>query len=232
MKTLIETVEDKLVTQISKFCSIYPTYAGLLKADATKISNLNEGSLFMIFVLMMQGKVQTLATAFTAYKDLVFYGIGGNTLGALPVLPVYGTTPAPPAVCLADVVTLFREVIQQCVLSGNLTEDIAKALGIFEATSIVVLEDGMPFLSLKSVSAGKPTLHTTIGNYEGFEIWKDSGKGFLFLDVSNSANYTDTSAMPATGVEIVWIYKVIYRYNNVQIGKWSNTISVAVKGNV
>ena len=74
MKTLIETVEDKLVTQISKFCSIYPTYAGLLKADATKISNLNEGSLFMIFVLMMQGKVQTLATAFTAYKDLVFYG--------------------------------------------------------------------------------------------------------------------------------------------------------------
>jgi len=228
MKTYIENTEEKLVKQIAQFCDMYTIYASLLKVDPTKIDNLNAGSLFMTFILAMQGKVQTLAVTFTAYKDLVFYGIGTDVLGVLPVLPVYPTSPPP--VCLAAVESLFREIIQQCVKSGKLTEDIAKALGIFEEVPVVELEKGTPVLSLKSKSAGQPKLHTIIGDYEGFEVWKDSGTGFVFLNVSNSPNYTDTSALPAAGIEVVWKYKIIYRYKNAQIGNWSNVISVAVKG--
>ena len=85
---------------------------------------------------------------------------------------------------------------------------------------------------MKVMSAGHPTLHTAIGGYDGFEIWKDAGTGFVFLNVSNGPNYIDNSALPASGVEVIWRYKIIYRYKNVQIGNWSNTISVAVKGSV
>lgn len=230
MKTFIENTEEKLVKQIAHFCDKYPNYASLLKADATKIDNLNAGSLFMTFILAIHGKVQSMAVTFTAYKDLVFYGTGTDVLGVLPILPVYPTVPPPPPVCLAAVESLFREIIQQCVKSGKLTEDIAKALGIFEEVPVVVLEEGTPVLSLKSMSAGQPKLHTILGDYEGFEVWKDSGNGFVFLNVSNSPNYTDTSALPAAGIELVWKYKIIYRYKNAQIGNWSNLLSVAVKG--
>lgn len=230
MRTFVEVTDEKICTQIAKFCSNYSTYASLLNADTLKITNLNKGSLFLIFVLMMQGKLQTLAISFTAYKDLLRTGKGGGILGALPALTVYPTVPAPPPVCLANLESLFRDVIQQCVKSGNLTEDIAKALGIFEEVATSSLETGTPDLSLKLMSAGHPTLHTTIVDYDGFEIWKDSGTGFVFLNVSSSPNFNDTSALPAVGVEVIWIYKIIYRYKDVQIGNWSNTISVAVKG--
>lgn len=162
---------------------------------------------------------------------MLISGKGGGVLGALPALVAYPTTPAPP-VCLADLESLFRDIIQQCVKSGNLTEDIAKALDIFEEVTAATLETGTPDLSLKAMSAGHPTLHTTIGNYDGYEVWKDSGAGFVFLNVSSSPNYIDSSALPAFGVETIWRYKIIYRYKNVQIGNWSNTISVAVKGSV
>ncbi len=230
MKTFIEKSEEKLSTQLIKFCGAYPTYAGVLNANAAKITNLNSGNLFLIFILMIQGKLQTLSTTFTAYKDLFVSGKGGGVLGALPALTVYPTTPPP--IALADLVSLFREVIQQCVKSGNLTEDIAKALGIFEEVSAVTLGDGTPGLHLKSMSAGHPTLHTTLADYEGYEVWKDSGAGFVFLNVSIGPNYTDTSALPAAGVEVIWKYKIIFRYKNQQIGHWSATLSVAVKGSV
>ena len=71
MKILIETTEEKVSTQIANFCDAYPTYAALLKADATKMVNLNKGSLFLIFILTMLGKIHTLSVTFTAYKDLL-----------------------------------------------------------------------------------------------------------------------------------------------------------------
>jgi hypothetical protein len=231
MRTFVESIEEKVSAQIAGFCSNYtPAYASLLNVNADDMTNLNKGSVFLIFILMMMGKLQTAATAFTAYKDLLMTGKGGGVLGVLPVLTVYPTTPAPPPVALLDLISLFRDIIQQCVKSGNLTEDMAKALGIFEEPIVVILADGTPTLSLKSMSAGHPTLHTIIGDYEGFEIWKDSGAGFVFLNVSNGPNFTDTSALPAVGVDAIWNYKIIYRLKNVQIGNWSNVIAVAVRG--
>jgi len=233
MRTFVESAEDKLSAQIVGFCSNYtPAYASLLNVNSTDMVNLNKGSVFLVFILMMMGKVQTLATTFTAYKDLLLTGKGGGVLGVLPVLTVYPTTPAPPPVALADLISLFRDIIQQCVKSGNLTVDMAKALGIYEEPPVVALGDGTPVLALKSMSAGHPTLHTVIGDYEGFEVWKDSGAGFVFLNVSTGPNYTDNSALPAAGVNVIWIYKIIYRLKNAQIGNWSNVISVAVKGSV
>ena len=230
MRILVENTEEKLAPQIAYFCSNYPTYKDKLNADETDMTNLNVGSEFMTFILGMQAKMQTASVGFTSYKDLMISGNGTDVLGALPVLVTYPAIVPP--VCGANVESLFRKVLQQCVSSGNLTEDMAKALGIYAEPSVVVLEKGTPPLSLKSMSAGHPTLHSRLGDYDGFEIWKNTGAGFVFLNVSDSPNYTDTSALPAIGVGAIWQYKIIYRYKNVQIGNWSETISVAVTGSV
>ena len=233
MKILIEGSEDKLVVQLHKFRTGYTTeYAALLKVPTDLLDKLDKGSNYLDFVLDMQGKIHTSSTTFTSYKNLVLHGHGADILGALPVLPVYPTVKPP--VCEANVQGILREVAQICVNSGNLTEDMAKALGLFEDPTVVSLENGTPDLSLKSMSGGHPMLHTILNGYDAFEVWKDSGKGvgFIFHNVSTASDYSDQSALPALGVEEIWKYKIIFRYQNLQIGHWSQTISVAVKGNV
>ena len=235
MKILIEGAEDKLAAQLHKFRNGYSTtYAALLKVPTGLLDKLDKGIAFLDFVLDMQSKIQTGSSTFTSYKNLVLHGHGTDVLGALPALPVYPTTPAPPPVCDANVAGLLREIAQVCVNSGNLTEDIAKALGLFEDPAVVSLADGTPDLTLKSMSGGHPMLHTILNGYDAFEVWKDSGKGvgFIFHNVSTASDYSDQSALPALGVEEIWKYKIIFRYQNQQIGHWSTTISVAVKGNV
>ena len=74
MRTFIERTEEKLAPQIANFCIIYLNYASLLGANATDMVNLNKGSLFLSFILGMQTKIQTMATTFTAYKDLLLTG--------------------------------------------------------------------------------------------------------------------------------------------------------------
>ena len=233
MKILIEGAEDKLAAQLHKFRSGYTTtYAALLKVPTDLLDKLDKGSIFLDFVLDMQSKIHTGSTTFTSYKNLVLHGHGTDVLGALPVLPIYPTVKPP--ICDANVEALLREIAQVCVNSGNLTEDIAKALGLFEDPTVVSLANGTPDLSLKSMSGGHPMLHTILNGYDGFEIWKDSGTaaGFVFHNVSTAADFTDQAALPALGVEVIWKYKIIYRHQNLQIGNWSTTISVAVKGNV
>ncbi len=230
MKTLVEKGDIELATQIRNFLDEYPTHEGEMNVLPSKITDLAKGSAYMDFFLDIQGKVHTVSSTLTSYKNMIRHGKGTDVLGAKPALTVYPV--AVPPICNANVEGLFRDIIQDCVNSGNLTEDVAKALSIFAEASTTVLADGTPDLSLKSMSGGHPTLHTILSGYDAYEIWKDSGLGFVFQNVSTSADYTDLSPLPALGVEVVWKYKIIYRSKNLQIGHWSSAISVAVKGNV
>ena len=230
IRTLVESGDVELATQIRNFLNEYPNQKDEMKVLAFKILDLAKGSAYMDFFLDIMGKVHTSSSTLTSYKNMIRHGKGADVLGTKPVLTVYQLVV--PLICNANVEGLFRDIIQDCVNSGNLTEDIAKALGIFAESSTTVLADGTPDLSLKSMSGGHPMLHTILTGYDAYEIWKDSGTGFVFQNVSTTSDYTDQSPLPALGVEAVWKYKIIYRSKNLQIGHWSTTLSVAVKGNV
>jgi len=64
----------------------------------------------------------------------------------------------------------------------------------------------------------------------GCEIQVDraDGKGFGLLTIDTTPKYTDTQPFPAT--RTVWTYKAIYRADDVQVGLWSQPVSVAVGG--
>ena len=230
MKTLVEKGDVELATQIRNFLSAYPDHKDEMKVLASKIVDLEKGSIYMDFFLDIQNKVHTTSSTLTSYKNMIRHGKGNDILGAKPALTVYPLVVPP--ICNANVEGLFRDIIQDCVNSGNLTEDVAKALGIFAEASTTVLADGTPAVSLKSMSGGHPSLHTKLEGYDAYEIWKDAGKGFVFHNVSTASDFSDYSPLPALGVEEIWKYKIIFRYQNLQIGHWSATISVAVNGNV
>ena len=228
IRTQIEPTDTKFRIQLGGFCGVYPEYASLLKVDADRMIALNKGNAVVQVIFAKQESLQTFAVGFTAYKDLVRRGNAADVLTPYPTMPVYPSVMPP--LCNENVEAQFKIVIQECIDSGNLSETIAKALGIFAEPLVDVLSEGTPNLTVKIVGGGHPALHCTMGDYEGFEVWKDTGSGFVRFDVSMSPSYIDMSPLPASGTDVIWTYKVIYRLKNVQVGNWSMSIPIAVKG--
>jgi hypothetical protein len=83
----------------------------------------------------------------------------------------------------------------------------------------------------------EPPVPSVKWNWQGHRAWLGScqimvdrgdGKGFVLLCVDTTPNYIDTQAFPAN--KTVWSYKAIYRGDDAQVGRWSQTVSVSVGG--
>ena len=53
-----------------------------------------------------------------------------------------------------------------------------------------------------------------------------AGKGYVSLVYDTTPNYIDTHAFPTTAA--VWTYRAIFHSGEVQVGVWSNPVSIAV----
>jgi len=231
MITFVADGDEDFRKQIAKFCLNYPQFASVLNINATLISNLNKANAVVQFVFAQQEDLASTGTEFTSYKNLLRSGNGDEVLGAYPVLSVYPAVEPP--LCNANVESQLRGVIQACVATKLLTETMGIALGIVApAATAPDLTAGTPNLTVKPTTGGHPLLHANIGNYDAYEIWKDTGTGFVFYNVTTSPNFTDTAPLPAIGVNEIWNYKGIYRYKNKQIGNWSDTVTITVKGSI
>ena len=182
----------------------------------------------LTFIVDEQAKVKVFGMTLTSYKNLVR---SGNQLVKLTAIPTFDAYPAVlPVLGNEGVEGLFREVTQDCVKSGKLNESMGIELGLIALPVTIDLTLGTPNLTSKQSNVGHPRMHSNLGYYDEYEIWKDSGAGFLRHDVSTTADYTDNDPLPLANVHAVWLYKAIYRFKNEQIGNWSATISVAVHG--
>ncbi len=228
MEIVIDNTDDGLVDQMGKFLKHYADYEAILNLPPAKITTLGLVHTYFSFVVTKQHDFKHFGLELTSYKDLLRTGNPSILMNALPVVPVYPAII--PAICNQGVVGFFREITQLCMATGKMTEPMAITLGLIKLPVITDLIAGKPNLSSKQSNVGHPRLHCTLGDYEGYEVWKDIGKGFIKLDVSNKPDYIDNSPLPAEGVSEVWNYKTIYRYNNVQIGNWSEIVSILVKG--
>ena len=52
------------------------------------------------------------------------------------------------------------------------------------------------------------------------------GKGFRHLVTDPTPNYTDTESFPTA--KTIWTNQAIYRADDAQVGRWSQTVSVTV----
>ena len=144
-----------------------------------------------------------------------------------PTLPTATSPVAPGAL------TRIFKLVSDIQDGGKCTDAIALNLGIqgSEATGPdpATLR---PVLALLLVS-GEVLIKWGWGGYRAWlkscEIWVDrgDGKGFVFLTIDTTPNYTDTMALPAQNTE--WKYKAIYRDGEAQFGLWSEVVSLAVQ---
>ena len=181
------------------------------------------------WAFQVQTQIQKYSPSITGFKNLLRYGNGSEVLTIIPIPLVFATAPDMVA---ADDQLRFTKLADKIKANLNYTTDIGKGLGIEGSHTPFVPGEGTPDLTGKNASGGHPLLHYTKSEYEGVQLWKDSGdgKGYVMLNVSNHPDYLDLSALPAAGVSALWKYKAVYLYKGAVVGNWSPVISVTVVG--
>jgi len=157
-------------------------------------------------------------------------GAGAMTLPVFtpPALPT-GVTPVAPG-ALERIFAL----VQVIKAGGKCTDAIGADLGIIGTQeSAPDLSTVQPVLGAKVSGAGVQVKWNWNGNrawLSSCEIQVDRGDGHGFgpLTIDTTPKYTDTQPFPAT--RTVWTYRAIYRADDVQVGLWSQPVSVTVGG--
>ena len=166
--------------------------------------------------------------AWTIYERLLFSGTNVGVLAVPPPLISMGVIPKQVMPGMRGRFSIVAGIVKR---NKNYTNVIGLDLGIVENNAPFVPEDGQPEVKV-SLHAGHPYFKYIISNYQGTQIYKDSGdgKGFLKFDKAIMTTYTDDTALPPSGVAVLWKYKFIYLFGGVEVGKASVTIEILVTG--
>jgi hypothetical protein len=228
MATFIETTDAGFNLQLKNFASKISTYSATLALSAADVSSVKADSVAFDYIMGNLIATQTFAQNYTAFKNQLRYG-AASVLGALPPQPTF--TP-PPVMPLPDVEIRFRNLVQRIVHQPNYTNAMGEDLGIVKPQSAFRAADGKPVFNIELSSGGHPNLRWTKGKYDGVEIWKDNGTGYVKLERDMRPDYIDKSDLPAEGIAAAWKYKMIYLQNDEVVGNWSDEVAVTVYGAV
>ncbi|MHB8402414.1 MAG: hypothetical protein ACYDCN_10405 [Bacteroidia bacterium] len=228
MSTFIEKTDSAFSLQLTNFAnkiSAYQTTFGLTNAQ---IASIKADALAYAYVISCLSMIETFAHNYNQYKHELRHD-KTVTLGGFPALPVF---PPAPAAVLADIEARFRAFIQLLVHNPNkaYTVAIGQDLGIVSPLSVFDPAHGKPQFTLELTAGGHPHLHYTKGDFDGVEVWKDSGAGFLKLERVTLPTYTDPTALPSANVAALWRYKMIFVYKDAIVGDYSDIVSITVHG--
>ena len=215
--------------QLELFANGLPAIQKLFGLTDDEIKSAVADAALNRWAFEVQTQIQKYSPSITGFKNLLRHGKGSELLTTIPIPPVFA---AAPDLVAADDQLRFTKLADKIKANINYTTDIGIGLGIEGVKTPFVPGDGTPNLSGKNANGGHPLLHYTKSEYEGVQLWKDSGdgKGFVMLNVSNHPDYLDLIAFPAAGVSALWKYKAVYLYKGAVVGNWSPVISVTVVG--
>lgn len=228
MAVNIEKNDMAFNTQLKNFASKIGTYGPTLGLTAAEIAAIKTDSVAFDYVLTNQVSTQTFAQNYTSFKNLLRKG-GEQSLGSLPVLAAFATAPAMPA---ANIDIRFRSTLQRITRHVAYTTAMGEDLGIEAPMATFAATNGKPSFFIEFSSGGYPNLRWVKGKFDGVEIWKDDGRGFIKLDRDMKPDYIDKSSLPTLGASAVWKYKMIYIHNDEITGQWSDVANVTVHGEV
>ena len=223
----IKQALDEFSHQEINFCLKIGNYT-LDQVKPADIVLVKEDSDFLAWVISTKKAYISNGEAWTTYGDSLFHGVDSGVPAVQPALPTVGT---PPTVVHEGMRTRFSNIAADCKSSTEYTETIGIDLGIVATVTPFVPANGKPVVK-ESLHVGHPFFKYTKGDYEGVQIYKDSGDGHGFVKFDKAINptYTDNSALPAAGVAVVWQYKFVYLYKNAEVGTASSVIEVLVTG--
>lgn len=228
MNYFIKSSDAEFVLQIIKFGETLPGYSGTLGISPAEVTQAQQDSEYLTWVLQCMNIYHEHSESWTKFKNLMRKGVDGNVT-SVPAPPVLPGTPA--VTVQPNIQERFSKLAAKCKLSPNYTATIGEDLGI-EAPSVTFNpQEGKPVFTIRLVSGGKPELVWVKGRFEGVVIYrKEQGGSYSRLDTDLRPNYVDNTATAPEGQSKVYTYKMIYLYNDEQVGMWSDEVTITVTG--
>lgn len=228
MNYFIKSSDAEFALQIIKFGETLPGYSVVLGISAVEVAQAQQDSEYMSWVLQSMNIYHEHSESWTKFKNLMRKGIEGSVTTA----PVAPTLPTAPAITVQpNIQERFSKLAAKCKLSPNYTATIGEDLGIEAPSGTFNPQEGKPVFTIRLVSGGKPELVWTKGRFEGVVIYrKEQGGSYSRLNTDLRPNYVDNTATAPAGQSKAYTYKMIYLYNDEQVGMWSDEVSITVTG--
>ncbi len=224
MKSFIETNDLLFGAQLRNFWTKLVLYAVLLGFTSDETDEAKADSDFWDFCLDSATKVNKFERDFSESINLLRHGNNNQEFNGLPQFPTIGT---PPPLVSANIQLRFSQKAAKVKASPKYTKAIGLDLGIEAPHTRFVPSEGKPILTIK-INAGHPEIKFLKSNYDGLEIYKDSGTGYVYFATSIRNVFVDQSPLPTDGTSALWKYKAIYLSANKRVGAWSDEVSVTV----
>ena len=226
MKGFIQQSLEAFFHQIDNTCSKVDGYAVTLGLDPNMVKSLKADRDYLGWGIKAKNSYQGFGHTWTTFADHLFHGFPGENILTVPVLPIIA---AAPALVSPDVETRFSKFAAACKASANYTTTIGDDLGITAVAPAFDPNTGKPKVKAE-LHAGQPYLSYIKGKFHGVNVYKDSGSGYAKIDHATKSHYTDTTALPAEGQAVVWSYKLIFIWQDKEVGEMSDPVSVTVTG--
>ena len=166
--------------------------------------------------------------SWTAFEQSLYNGTNNGVDAVPPPAVNFGIAPKAVKPGMRERFSNIGGIIKR---DDNYSNAIGIDLGLVESITLFVPADGKPDVKV-SLHTGHPYFKYLIDQYQGAQIYKDSGdgKGFVKFDKAIMNIYNDETPLPAVGVAVLWRYKFVYLFGGVEVGTASSIIEVMVTG--
>ena len=209
------------------FCSKIGNYT-FDEVTAAAILGIRADTAYLSWEIASKKSYILNGEAWTKFENILYDGENNGLPAVPPPTPTIGT---PPTAVEPDMRGRYSDIAAACKRSTGYTNADGVDLGIVAVVTPFVPNDGQPVVT-ETLHVGHPFLKYVKDQYQGTQIYKDSGDGhgFVKFDKAINATYTDNSALPAAGVAVVWKYKFVYLYQGEEVGTPSLVVEVLVTG--
>ena len=221
-----ETIEGFNQQQIN-FCNKITGYS-LDKVKPADILFIKDDTAYLTWEINTRKAYISSGESWTTFETQIVRAKSSGTVAVAPQLP---TIAVEPKAVNMGMRTRFSNIAAECKSSTGYTKAIGIDLGLDGSTAPFVPEDGQPIVTT-NLHVGHPFFKYTKGQYEGLQIYKDSGDalGFVKYDKAINPSYTDNAGLPATGVAVKWKYRFVYLHKDTEVGTVSLVTEVLVTG--
>ncbi|XZF14456.1 hypothetical protein ACTHGU_21950 [Chitinophagaceae bacterium MMS25-I14] len=211
---------------LKNFAAKLPGYAVRYNIDNAEVIDIQHGSADFDYRINMVNQWKTYISKWVAYKDELRNGIAAGAVpSAAPTLP---NLPGVQTVAAPGIFKRVASVVARIKAHGAYTESDGLDMGIIGVEHSIDYTTLKPEVSVRIGSGGVPEIVWTKLSMDGIAIYKDSGSGFVFYDLDNHPHYQDKHPLPAGAQSAVWKYKIIYREDDVEVGQWSDVLTITV----
>lgn len=196
---------------------------GFIAADATAVNNM--ATLYLYTINLIE-QSRSYTKQLTGFKDLLSVAPAGTTLGTMPVL----TPGAAPALTVAGIFTTISGMVQR--IKGNTskyTEAIGMDLGIIGDETTFDADNFIPAITGKPMP-GQAIIGFTKHGIDGVNVYSHAVGGdqtlWVKLAYDGHSPYIDTRPLAVAGQPEHRQYKIRGVIHDLEIGQWSDVVSV------